>query len=215
MAEENEIGGLHVAIDEDSEKARELWKKYGIGVVAGVVLGLGGVVGVHGWRDYVDDRGESASTLYESMVTAVRSKDSGGRDVAEELLADYSNTPYGVGAALMLARLELEGGNAAGAKAQLSWVLENTTEASFRHAATLRLARIALSEGDYDSARVLLQPSGDSFQLMYDELRGDILAHGGDRRAALIAYDAALAALAGRSGARDLLQVKRDRIATD
>ena len=109
MAEENEIGGLHVAIDEDSEKARELWKKYGIGIVAGVVLGLGGVVGVHGWRDYVDDRGESASTLYESMVTAVRSKDSSGRDVAEKLLADYSNTPYGVGAALMLARLELEG----------------------------------------------------------------------------------------------------------
>ena len=215
MAEENEIGGLHVAIDEDTEKARELWKKYGIGIVAGVVLGIGGVVGVHGWRDYVDDRGESASTLYESMVTAVRSKGGGGRDVAEKLLADYSNTPYGVGAALMLARLELEGGNAAGAKAQLSWVLENTTEASFRHAATLRLARIALSEGDYDSARVLLQPSGDSFQLMYDELRGDILAHGGDRREALTAYDAALAALAGRSGARDLLQVKRDRIATD
>ena len=215
MAEENEIGGLHVAIDEDSEKARELWKKYGIGIVAGVALGLGGAGVVKGRRDYVNDRGESASTLYESMVTAVRSKDSGGRDVAEKLLADYSSTPYGVGAALMLARLELEGGNAAGAKAQLSWVLENTTEASFRHAATLRLARIALSEGDHDSARSLLQPSGDSFQSMYDELRGDILAHGGDRRAAQIAYDAALAALAGRSGARDLLQVKRDRIATD
>ena len=215
MAEENEIGRLHLAVDEDAEKARELWKKYGIGIVAGVVLGIGGVVGIHGWRDYVDDRGERASTLYESMVTAVRSKDSGGRDVAEELLADYSNTPYGVGAALMLARLELQAGNAAAAKAQLNWVLENTTEASFRHAATLRLARIALHERDYDSARALLQPSGDSFQSMYDELRGDILAHGGDRRAAQIAYDAALIALTGRSGARDLLQVKRDRIATD
>ena len=50
---------------------------------------------------------------------------------------------------------------------------------------------------------------------MYDELRGDILAHSGDRRAAQIAYDAALVALTGRSGVRDLLQVKRDRIATD
>ena len=83
MAEENEIGSLHLAVDEDAEKARELWKKYGIGIVAGVVLGIGGVVGVHGWRDYVDDRGERASALYESMVVAVRSKDSGGRDVAE------------------------------------------------------------------------------------------------------------------------------------
>ena len=50
---------------------------------------------------------------------------------------------------------------------------------------------------------------------MYDELRGDILAQSGDRRAAQIAYDAALIALTGRSGVRDLLQVKRDRIATD
>ena len=48
MAEENEIGGLHLAVDEESEKARELWKKYGVGIVAGVVLGIGGVVGVHG-----------------------------------------------------------------------------------------------------------------------------------------------------------------------
>ena len=62
---------------------------------------------------------------------------------------------------------------------------------------------------------MLLEPSGDSFQSMYDELRGDILAHSGDRRAAQIAYDAALVALTGRSGVRDLLQVKRDRIATD
>ena len=215
MAEENEIGGLHLAVDEESEKARELWKKYGVGIVAGVVLGIGGVVGVHGWRDYVDDRGESASTLYETMVAAVRSKDSAARTVAENLLVDYPNTPYGVGAALMLARLELEGGNVGAAKAQLNWVLENTTEASFRHAATLRLARIALDEGDHDSARMLLEPSGDSFQSMYDELRGDILAHSGDRRAAQIAYDAALVALTGRSGVRDLLQVKRDRIATD
>ena len=30
MAEENEIGGLHLAVDEESEKARELWKKYGV-----------------------------------------------------------------------------------------------------------------------------------------------------------------------------------------
>ena len=27
-----------MAVDEDSEKARELWKKYGVGIVAGVVL---------------------------------------------------------------------------------------------------------------------------------------------------------------------------------
>ena len=101
------------------------------------------------------------------------------------------------------------------ANAQLNWVLEITTESSFPHAATLRLARIALDEVDHESARMLLEPSGDSFQSMYDELRGDILAHSGARRAAQIAYDAALVALTGRSGVRDLLQVKRDRIATD
>ncbi len=72
MAEENEIGGLHLAVDEESEKARELWKKYGVGIVAGVVLGIGGGVGVHGWGVYVGGRGERASTLYETLVAAVR-----------------------------------------------------------------------------------------------------------------------------------------------
>jgi predicted negative regulator of RcsB-dependent stress response len=213
MADENNIQRLHLAEDEDVEKARQWWKKYGVGIVAGVAIGISGVVGINGWRMYVDHRGENASALYESMIDGVRGRNGKARQLAETLLDDYADTPYVDGAALMLAKLELEAGNYAQARSRLEWVLENSKEPSFRHAARLRLASIALDQGDLQHAQSLLvRESAGSFQAMYDELRGDVLVQRGDIKAAQAAYDMALVVLARQRGVSDLLQVKRDRI---
>ena len=34
---------LHVAHDDETEKLREWWKRNGTGIIAGVVIGVGGV----------------------------------------------------------------------------------------------------------------------------------------------------------------------------
>ena len=61
---------LHVAHDDETEKLREWWKRNGTGIIAGVVIGIGGVGGIQGWRMYGDSQAGKASVLYEQMLGA-------------------------------------------------------------------------------------------------------------------------------------------------
>ena len=212
MADDRDIIGVHLAEDDEVEKARRWWKKYGVGIAAGVVIGMAGVVGIQGWQKYVDYRGKTASAIYQNMRDAVREGSGDAMGLGATLLKDHADTPYADGAALMLARMEFEAGNTDAALAQLDWVLQNSAEPSFRHAAVLRMARMALDRGEHDKAQALLTNEvGGMFQGMFDELRGDVLVDRGDSTAARGAYDAALSTLAKQSGGR-LLEINHDRI---
>ena len=49
MAENDKILEIHVAEDDDTQKLRAWWKKNGMGMVAGVAIGVAGVGGFKGW----------------------------------------------------------------------------------------------------------------------------------------------------------------------
>lgn len=202
----------YVSEQEQVEALKKWWKENGKAVLAGVVLGLGILFGGRAWIDYRHTQAEKASGQYAELMAA---KERGDNAVAvqkgEEILKDYSSTPYATLAALALAEVKLAQGDTAAARTQLQWVADNAKQAGIKHVAQLRLGRVLISEGNPDAALALV-PMGDTegFAAAYEELKGDAYVVKGDIAQARAAYQKALDALEPTAPNRALLQMKLD-----
>jgi predicted negative regulator of RcsB-dependent stress response len=101
----------------------------------------------------------------------------------------------------------------AGAKQRLQWVIDKAKEDEMRDVARLRLAGVLLDEKNPDEALKLVDAKHTaSFDGLYADMKGDILAVQGKRAEARAAYQTALEKLDPRSSYRQLLQVKLDAV---
>ncbi len=197
--------------EQQVEALKKWWKENGRVVIAGLILG---VVVIAGWRFYVDykkQHSEMASAIYENVMLAANAN----ADLAEQelrvnnLMAEYADTPYATLAAMVLAKQQIQKGDAIKAQQQLDWVVKHTKQPELQHLARLRLARVFLSNQQYDQAEMLLSIDyPQSFTALYEELKGDVYLAKGDKDNARLAYDKAILAAAGQ--ANPLLKLKRD-----
>ncbi len=204
----------HFSDDEQAEKLKDWWKKNGSSVIFGLVVGLGIVGGVNYWRDYRQTQAEQASELYQSMLTEYAAQQLDNAETAGgKLMEDHAGTAYAGKAALFLAKISYEQNDAASARAQLTWVLDNVEDAATRHTARLRLVRLLLDDGKLDEAESQLnaEPTG-AFASEYKELEGDLRVAQGRLDDARKAYQEALAALSAQSVYRDMLSMKLDSV---
>jgi predicted negative regulator of RcsB-dependent stress response len=203
---------VHLSEEEQVEELKKWWKENGKSVVAGVVLGLGGVLGWQYWTGHQKGLAEQASMQFEQLNNSVAAGSvANATKQAEQLIADHGGSSYAVFAALDLAKVKLNQGDNAGARAQLQWVIDNASDASLAQVARLRMARIMLSEGDSEAALAVIgQAPADGFKGDIAELRGDIALKKGDLTAAREAYQEALA---GEVSNRALVQMKYDDLA--
>jgi len=201
---------LHIAHDDETEKLRQWWKRNGTGIIAGVVIGIGGVGGIQGWRIYQDSQAGKASVLYEQMLgAAARESADAASEAASALVADHGNSGYADIAQLMLARLALESRDTEGAKNALNELLESTSDPVMRQVARVRLAVIALKDGDPEEIRALARAdAGEGFTSHFQELLGDALVASGDLDGARQAYQEALRGVAAGSQAGQLITAK-------
>jgi len=198
--------------EEQIEALKKWWQENGKAAVAGIVLGLGGVLGWQAWNQHQHTIAEQASAKYEQlgMASSQGAVDSAIKQ-AELLITEFGDTPYAVFAALDLARLHGEQGNSAAAKQQLQWVMDNSSEQGLQQIARLRMARLLLNEGDLGAAQKLVDAApADSFAGEFAQLRGDIALARDDREAARKAYEQALASNVSNT---DLVQMKLDDLA--
>ena len=181
--------------EEQVEALKQWWKENGRSVVAGVVLGLGAVLGWRGWHQYQESLAGQASTAFEQLSASIAGADrQATRSQAEQILGKFHSSPYAVFSALALARSYAEDGNAAAARTQLEWALANAGEPALEHVARLRLARLLLDGGDLAGVDGLLQGvEPGSFADQYARLRGDLALARGDAAGARTAYTEALA----------------------
>jgi len=181
---------------EQVEALRKWWKENGMALILGLVLGIGGLFGYRGWQDYRDGRAEEAAELHQQALTALGRGDLQGVSAArEQLQADYATTPYPPLAVLAEAKAQLEAGDAAAARERLGWVVTHATQVEVADVARLRLARLALTDGDDVQAQAQIDAiQGGGFKATVDELQGDIQRLLGDSEAARVSYAAALAA---------------------
>ncbi len=204
------------AEDEDLERARAFWKENGRSIIAGIVLGVGAIGGWNGWNIWQKSQGEDASMLYQNL----RADDielSAAASLAEDLMADYSGSPYAVNGALMMAKKSVEAGDPAEARRYLKWALEHAGDEALGHVSRLRLAQVALDEGDAAGALDTLGAAGAAaqsgpFAARYQELTGDAEAARGEIEAARKAWETSLELLPVGDPAARLLQLKLDNL---
>ena len=212
MAENDKLLGVHVAEDDDAQRLRVWWKKNGMGIVAGVAIGILGVGGFKGWQAYTENRALSASDVFQEMLAY---DESGAieraSNSAQILIKDYRATPYGDLAYMMIAKLATQEGDLSNAMEALTNVMTKSNDPAMRQLARLRLSRVNLLAGDLDRAHELATTDDvGGFESEYPEVLGDVLLAQHKYSDAAEAYDRALQALAPASSSRALLTSKRN-----
>lgn len=204
----------HLDDEEDLEKLKTWWKDNWVGLVAGLVIGFGAIGGWEGYKHWRDSRAEAASQMFEELKKSMEaSKTEEADKIVATLKSDFSNTPYAAAAALTAAQGEVKAAKYDEAAANLSWVVEHSSDDGLVQVARLRHARVLLAQGKPDEALKALGDEAGSFSSLAEELRGDIQLAKGDRKAARSAYEKALASAESGATNKTLLQQKLDDLA--
>lgn len=175
--------------EETLEALKSWWDNNGQVVTIGAILGLILVFGTNFYTSSRSEMLEAASTLYENQygeqATTVESSD--------QLVADYSGSPYAALASLADAKRLVADGDLESAEQKLLWAAENADQPAVRDQARLRLSRVLLAQQKNDqSLQQLKQISSDIYGASVEELRGDIAVANKDFETARNAYQGAL-----------------------
>lgn len=215
----------------DSEKEQlasiKKWiQENGLSIVAGVVLGLGGVYGWRYWQEYDISQSEIMSAQLNEAINQIDSQQyEAGAKIAQQLADENSGTLYGDMAQLVISRARVQQGLLDEAAKPLQALLDGKSSfqlsnivrlqfegspAQFQNIARLRLVRIYLAQSKFDAALALIPDSSDkAYVREYEELRGDIAFYKGEKDKARAAYTRALA-LASLAEDTQFLQMKLD-----
>ena len=199
--------------EQQVEAVKKWFKENGVSLIFGVVVGLSSV---GGWKYYQEEQNThsvQASEIFVSLSNQIlEGKDAAAfSEHAEELANNYSDTPYAALASLMLAKHDYENGKTQAAISKLSWASKNAQDVETQHVAKTRLIRVYLSEDMFEEAEALLNMQHpESFDVSYEELKGDLLVDKNELAEARAAYDKAI--LLSGADVSPLLQLKRQQL---
>lgn len=199
---------------EQIDDLKAFWKRWGNGILVAVIALCLAYTAMQAWRWWNNKRAEEAAVLYSAVTSGVRASDvPKARDAMTQLTDRFASTGYAPRAALLYAKLAWDQGDKAGAKAQLNWIIERTSEDEIKLVARFRLAEALLDEKQYDQALATLDAKhAEPFAGIYADLRGDALTAAGRNDDARSAYQTALAKLDPKSPYRNYVQVKLDSL---
>ncbi len=196
--------------EETLEALKTWWKENGKSVIGGLILGVGAIVGFKQWGSYQSEKGQSASSLYQTMIESSHNKKTDEFFAAgSELILDYSSTPYASLASLVMAKKLVDEKKFDDAINKLNWLLSNSSDDGIKHIARIRLARILLNENKIEQALKLVKDERSvSFKSEYNELRGDVYAAKKEFSLAKDAYKSALAVNIRNKEKREFIEMK-------
>jgi predicted negative regulator of RcsB-dependent stress response len=196
--------------EEQVEAIKRWWKENGTSVIAGLVVGLGGVFGWQAWGNYKDRIGAEAAMAFNQLVGTVEQGDKASAAKQAELMRGNYDNSYGVFAAMAEARVKLDDGDAASAISHLEWASQKADNPALKQLVQLNLARVLLNEGELEAADKLVTSEQGGFAGEFAVIRGDIAFARGDKAAAAAAYTQAMTLEVSN---RNLLQMKLDDLA--
>jgi predicted negative regulator of RcsB-dependent stress response len=199
--------------EQQVEELKHWWAKNGKATIAAGIVGLGVILGGRAWVDYRHTQSENASTLYESMIAAMKVANlDSALEQASRLLGQYSSTPYATLAALASAKIKADQKDSAAARAHLQWVIDHGEPEPMTHVARLRLARLMLDAGETPQALSTLGTPPPGFVMEYKELEGDIHRAMNNVDAARAAYRDALLGATAQVRDRSVLEMKLEDV---
>lgn len=184
-------------------------------ILAGLVLGLGGLFAWNWWQGYQDQQAEQASVVYQSVMEAVVSqRPVRAAELEADLAAEFGASPYVDQARLALAKMHMDRNDAEAAAVYLEKVVDGTSDDSIRHIAQLRLARVRLHQQQYDAALAALGgvDENSAFATRFHDVRGDVYQAMGRDDDARREFESALNAVEPGVIDRAFVQAKLDAL---
>ena len=114
--------------EQQVEAIKRYAREYGPAIIAGVVIGLGGL---YGWKAYNQaqiENSEAASDAYTKFIETAGQENSQVVANSDAFLAEHKDSNYAVLAAFVASKEAVEAGNFDVAKQKLNWVLANSAE---------------------------------------------------------------------------------------
>ena len=160
---------------EQIEEIKSWLKENWLALVAGVIVGFGGLFSWNWYQDSVYESNTQALAIFDQ---AQQELTLGNFDTALALLqnlrSDYNSSPYTDFLGLLYSTYLLSDGNTADAAVEIEYVLNNTTDEYLRLIATWRLARVNVEMTNYDRALELVQNKNHALSANFTELEGDV-----------------------------------------
>jgi len=210
---------LDAAEEENIEAIKKWWHENWKQLALLVVIVFPSYVGWQLWQNSQATEAETASDLYEEVLSLAISEP--GVPVTEQeslrildlfelLKADYPSSVYALYGALFAAQQSVNANDLGAAEESLQWMLDNRQDSLFSRTdegliltANLRLGRVILAKGESERALNLVNTiDPKTFEAGFAELRGDIYATMGRIVDARDAYIAAQEAGSNTEGLR-------------
>lgn len=178
---------LDLQEQEQLDAIKSFWKQYGNLITWTLVLALGGFAAWNGWNWYQRDQGVKAGAMFDELDRSVQAGDvDRSAKIFADLQARYPAAKWTAQGGLMLARLQIDKGQADAATAVLRWLGEKSDDEGLRALAALRLAGLELDAKRWDEALKALEAANvKGFEALTADRRGDVLlAQGKPQQAA-------------------------------
>lgn len=179
--------------EEQVERIKKWWADNGSSVIAGLVIGIGGLGGWRFYVDYTTTQSAEASSHFTKMVGSLDAdKPDAAIQQANLVVSDYGSTPYADLAQFALAKAYVSSGKYEEAAQTLQKIIDDSSEASIQVIARMRLAAVQQQLGQLDQALKTIEVDyPQQFSAAVEELKGDILASKGQAEQARAAYQKA------------------------
>ena len=210
---------LDAAEEENIEAIKKWWHENWKQLALLVVIVFPSYFGWQLWQNSQATEAETASDLYEEVLSLAISEP--GVPVTEQeslrildlfelLKTDYPSSVYALYGALFAAQQSVNANDLGAAEESLQWMLDNRQDSLFSRTdegliltANLRLGRVILAKGESERALNLVNSiDPKTFEAGFAELRGDIYATMGRIVDARDAYIAAQQAGSNTDGLR-------------
>jgi predicted negative regulator of RcsB-dependent stress response len=205
-----------------SEKEQWEWLKgwvrsNGLWIVAGILVGIGILLGWRWWQARTDRIALEAGAKYQLILEAMDKGDkTRAQTITSELERDYASSPYVDQANLIAARGAVESNELDKAAGILKSTMEKTQDPQLALVARLRLARVQLAQNKADEAIATLNAvDAGAFKPRFAEARGDALLAKGDKPGALKEYQNAREGLNTQSVDAQALDLKIGDLTAD
>lgn len=203
--------------EEQVEDLKRWFKENSKSLITTVIVVIVAVSGFKYWQNEQLNKTVAASQTYDAMLDDLsKNKLDDATIKGEALLGQFPDSQYANQASLLMAKMAIEKGDVAKAKAHLNRVVDKSEQNTLKNLASIRLARILVGEGAADDALTVLGKISEveNFKAQYEELLGDIHAAKGEKQQAKEAYGRSLeAATVGERS--NLIRMKIDQLSLD
>jgi len=203
---------IHQTEEQQVEAIKTFWSENGNAIIAGLVIGFSGFIGLNYYNDYKLQQELNTSEAYQTMMEASTEEGANFEAAGNAFIAENDASSYAMLTSIALAKEAAENQNWAKAETYLSTTIEKSVDDGIKAIATVRLARVQLQLEKYEAALATLAPElPESFDASVEEIKGDIYFKQGKSELARTAYQAAIDGASDSSN--PALQMKLDNLA--